>query len=813
MESLPHAPVRLVRQRVEVQNLIGLTAIHNKRYRRLALAWLLPLLVGLLQWQFWPHFESSPYILFFPVLLFAPLVGGLWGGIGAALISTLLMWYIFLPPQFAWELNKVSSSLSLLVFVATGFATAWFVQRLRNSEDKYRTLFNRAGEGIVVVDRRRRVVDANPAMCALVGAERKQMIGMHLTDFLADHTPQHWVRVDREIDYHGEAVVEHQMRRTDGSLQTIEAIVTHLAGRQHLAFVHSVEERKRLEHALRASEERLRHALDASNEGMWEWNLATGEAFANDLWFTQLGYAPGEITPSEQVWLDTVHPLDAAATQKAVDDFLQGKIEDSRQEYRIITKSGEVRWMRSVGKIVARAADGNPLRMVGTNTDVTGAKRAEQQLRDSEERFRLVVENSPNAIVIWDESGTLRYASRAIQNAVGISPEQVIASAAAAQASAAEGSGVQHPSAVTPRGASSYPQARQAWQNVLQTVHYCIRNPGQTVQTEEHFPTPLGENRDLLVISQGFQRSGAGCEVVTIVHDMTEHRMFQRVLQQANAALEQQVATRTLELETTVAELRRAHVGKDAFMAAVSHELRTPLTGILSMAELLQSEERGVLNDEQAKYVATLLGSGQRLLTTVNSVLLYTSLVAGTTPVAIETCHLNELCAIAIRAAKPLAAAKQQTMTQVFSPHTPPIESDPQGIVQIVKELLVNAVKFTPAGGCIELAVAPLETGRGVALAVADTGIGLSQEQLATIFAPFTQGDQTLARRFEGIGLGLAYVHEMAHRLGGAVTVASEPDCGSRFTVTLPLRLALPDAAADKPGQGSSKLTSTRSTC
>jgi two-component system sensor histidine kinase BarA len=168
-------------------------------------------------------------------------------------------------------------------------------------------------------------------------------------------------------------------------------------------------------------------------------------------------------------------------------------------------------------------------------------------------------------------------------------------------------------------------------------------------------------------------------------------------------------------------------------------------------------------------------------------VLLYTSLVSGASPLLFETCRVAELCAIAARAAKPLAAAKQQEFAQTIDPATPDIESDPQGIVQVVKELLVNAVKFTPAGGRIEVSVAPAADCRTVCIAVTDTGIGLSEEQLATIFHPFTQGDQTLARRFEGIGLGLAYVHEMVQRLGGTLAVASSVGKGSSFAVTLPL--------------------------
>ncbi len=273
------------------------------------------------------------------------------------------------------------------------------------------------------------------------------------------------------------------------------------------------------------------------------------------------------------------------------------------------------------------------------------------------------------------------------------------------------------------------------------------------------------------------------------ISDISDRKRAELLLQEANAHLEQQVAARTAELQTMVTELQRANIGKDAFLAAVSHELRTPLTGVLSMGELLQLESFGPLNPAQARYVTAMLKSGQRLVATVDSILLYTSLVAGSTPIENETCCLHELCTIATGTVVADAAAKQQRITQEVSPIDLQIESDPQAIARVLKILLANAVKFTPEGGCIDLTVTQEDD--AVRMVVADNGIGMSDEQMSNVLRPFAQGDQTLARRFEGLGLGLAYVREMVTRLGGTLTVTSEPDRGSRFTVTLPLHLPL----------------------
>jgi signal transduction histidine kinase len=279
---------------------------------------------------------------------------------------------------------------------------------------------------------------------------------------------------------------------------------------------------------------------------------------------------------------------------------------------------------------------------------------------------------------------------------------------------------------------------------------------------------------------------GRPLRIVGTNTDITERKVAEHKLREMNLELEQRVVERTVDLRSAIAELEQANVGKDAFMAAVSHELRTPLTGILTMSEILQSQARGPLNPQQVQYVAAIHESGQRLLATVNGVLHYTSLVGGVTPLQRENCRLVELCASAVRHVGADAEARGLQIRRTISPLDVQIESDAQGIIQILKELLENAVKFTPDGGHIDVTVMAVPEEDAVRLVVADDGIGMSAAQVATLFRPFSQGEQTLARRFGGLGLGLAYVHEMVARLGGSVAVASEPGCGSRFTVTLP---------------------------
>ncbi|MFN8465192.1 MAG: HAMP domain-containing sensor histidine kinase [Caldilineaceae bacterium] len=257
---------------------------------------------------------------------------------------------------------------------------------------------------------------------------------------------------------------------------------------------------------------------------------------------------------------------------------------------------------------------------------------------------------------------------------------------------------------------------------------------------------------------------------------------------------------RTADLQAALADLQLANQLKDEFMAMISHELRTPLAGILSLSQMLTEQVIGPLNDRQIYYVKGIEESGERLLNVVNEILNYTHLISGKVQLRWVACALAQLLDTCARSQQGKANAKAQTIAVCVEPAVLAIIGDANAMADVLKRLLDNAIKFTPKGGQIGLEAhptpAPAAPPAGgsssnagatfVDLVVWDTGVGIDQTQLAHIVKPFTQADARLARSYEGIGLGLAYVHQMVILLGGTLSVQSAPGQGSRFTITLP---------------------------
>lgn len=226
---------------------------------------------------------------------------------------------------------------------------------------------------------------------------------------------------------------------------------------------------------------------------------------------------------------------------------------------------------------------------------------------------------------------------------------------------------------------------------------------------------------------------------------------------------------------------------KGQFLASLNHEIRTPLSGIVGMTDLLL--ETG-LDEEQLEYVTATKLCAENLLEVLNATLEFSALMAGS--VTLEECELNleETLEAAVAEHFLKAKSKGLRLYRTFADSLPEtIVGDAPRLRQLLSHLIGNAIKFTPVGH-VELRAVHLDgNGERLVVTITDTGIGIAPNQLGAIFESFQQVDGGLARAYPGLGLGLAICHKLVSLMGGTIQVESAVGQGSRFEVTLPLRI------------------------
>jgi signal transduction histidine kinase len=249
------------------------------------------------------------------------------------------------------------------------------------------------------------------------------------------------------------------------------------------------------------------------------------------------------------------------------------------------------------------------------------------------------------------------------------------------------------------------------------------------------------------------------------------------------------------ELDQQAEQLREVSELKSRFLSYMSHEFRTPLGSILSMTRLLEDGLDGPLTDEQRRQVRFISGSASELREMVDDLLDLAKIEAGRITISPAWFDLMDLFSALRGMFRPLIEGNQVDLLFDDPPPLPMLYTDDKKLAQILRNFISNALKFTPNGQVV--VSASLVDAQSVRFCVRDTGIGIPQDLLPTLFEDFVQVDTPLQKRLRGTGLGLSLCKRFAELLGGTVGVTSVLGAGSEFHVTLPLKIATETVDAD----------------
>jgi PAS domain S-box-containing protein len=602
--------------------------------------------------------------------------------------------------------------------------------------------------------------------------------------------------------------VEARFRRHDGAWRWHLCRATPLAVDEHgrgvwLGMAVDIDERVQTEEALRdalerlrLSDERSRLAEEAAHFGTWEWDMGERVHWSESL-ERIYGFAPGTYPGTFEAFLERVHPDDRETTVSRIQAAVTSG-EDLDFEHRIILPDGTVRWLNGRGRVIR--VDGKPVRMVGIGIDMTERREAEDALRESHERERLLAEISGHLVSSLEPQVLLAQIARDCVPAIadictiGLFDES-------------EHTRRFETAGVTPEEAPHVARThlRRWWTDPsrFRTVGQAMEAGDPVVVRDVDEAWIRGCAPDDAQVAAGLATGavsllclpllarGETIGMVTFAQTRSRRRFSDRdvafareIISRASIAVDN--ARLFGELQETADRLRQANAAKDEFLGLMSHELKTPITVILGNAHVLARAGENVDPETRRAALQDIRDESERLNRIIEDLLVLARLERGK-ELEIEPVDVRKLIARVVAAAQ--RDHPGRTIEVRCGVGGGLVEGSEVYIEQVLRNLIGNALKYSPRDRPIE--VECREDGGAVTVAVLDRGVGLTEEELGQLFTPFYRSPRVRAQA-QGVGIGLAVCKRLLDALGGTLEARPREGGGSEF------RFSLPAAAEDE---------------
>ncbi|HQI81744.1 MAG TPA: PAS domain S-box protein, partial [Deltaproteobacteria bacterium] len=635
---------------------------------------------------------------------------------------------------------------------------------LRKSEEQYRQLVENAGDVIFETDLDGYIRFVNPAGERLTGYSKDEFVGRHSLEFIRPDF--HAQVVEETVRQFTEKVsssyYEIPVISKDGTELWIGETVQLITDKDKVTGYHviarDITERKYAQDALKKSEELYRQLVENAGDVIFETDAGGIIRFVNPAGEKLTGWRNEEFVGRH--YLDFIRPeLHGEISRRLGRQFVK-KIPSIYHEIPIITKDGTEVWIGQTVRLLMDQDTVTGFHVIAR--DVTERRRAEDALRESEERLHAVFDHVQAGIVLIDPTThTVVSANRLAAEMCGTSPE--------------------------------------AMQGRVCHGYICPASLGQCPFTDLGEKTDnaersllRGDGTQVPVLKTVIAVSIGGREyLLESFIDITARKRAETALMQINQELENtnallEQANRHSNEMTVKAEM--ASSAKSLFLANMSHEIRTPMNGIIGMTELLLNTD---LSPKQAQYAEVIRKSGDSLITLINDILDFSKIEADKIELEDIDFDLRLMLEDLTELLSIRASEKGIELSFIIDPDVPTsLHGDPGRIRQIIMNLAGNAVKFTHAGEVNIHASLADESAEWVMLrfSIRDTGIGIPEDKIGILFSAFTQVDASSTRKYGGTGLGLAISKRLTEMMGGTIAAESTEGKGSTFTFTVRLK-------------------------
>ncbi len=504
--------------------------------------------------------------------------------------------------------------------------------------------------------------------------------------------------------------------------------------------------------ALQESEARFRQVISSISD-----HIYMGEFTEHRQWIMQYispnverftGYPHEQFVTDSHFWPSLIHPDDKSVVDGQLARFLNGQI--SEVEYRLIRKDGESIWVRDSGRVETQAGQKNKF-VYGVVSDITQRKQAEEALAKERNLLHTLINSIPDYIYVKDLESRFLLANDATVRVMGAT-------------TLTELIGKTDFDFYPAKLAQEYYEDEQA---IIQSGQPLINREEPVVDQKTGARKWLLTTKVPLLDSQGNIVGFVG-----IGRDITEHKQAEEALRAAHN-----------ELTEKNAQLAELNANKDKFFSIISHDLRSPFTVLLGYSQLLDEELERYSRDEIKKCVEQLRASAERLHALLQNLLTWSRIQRGAMEYVPETIDIRYITSENIDLFISKASHKQITLRNAVVSETYTY-ADSQMVNTILRNLLSNALKFTPTGGCIDVSARQHEA--HVEVAISDTGIGIKQEDFPKLFRIDTRYTNIGTAGEQGTGLGLSLCKDLIEKNRGRIWVESEVGKGTTFTFTLP---------------------------